>query len=57
METKNAPKHVQEGANKNPNQFRRPLNPQQILQRDIKTNDDQKVTHPFQNNFVEEDQP
>jgi hypothetical protein len=47
----NAP---QEG-NQNTNQYRRPYNPQ-IMQRDKKNNDDQKIQTPLQNNYIEENQ-
>jgi hypothetical protein len=38
-----------------PNQYRRPYNPQ-IMQRDKKNNDDQKIQTPLQNNYIEENQ-
>ena len=44
----------QEG-NRNTNQYIRPYNPQ-IMQRDKKNNDDQKIQTPLQNNYIEENQ-
>ena len=38
----------------NPNQFRRPNNATQIIQREISNVDDQRVVPPFQNNQIEE---
>jgi len=46
----NAPR---EGGNRNPNYYGR-NNVPQILQRDRKNNEDQKIQPPFQNNFVNE---
>jgi hypothetical protein len=39
----------------NTNQYRIPYNPQ-IMQRDKKNNDDQKIQTPLQNNYIEENQ-
>jgi hypothetical protein len=47
-------RHVQEGSNRNPNQFRRLENVPQIMQRERRNKDDQRVLPPFQNNAVEE---
>jgi hypothetical protein len=44
----------QEGGYRNPNQFRRPNNVPQILPREMKNQEDQKVLPPFQNNVVDE---
>lgn len=42
MDGRNVNKYVEDGGNRNPNQFRRPFNPQQILQRDRNNNEDKK---------------
>jgi hypothetical protein len=54
LETKQPNKHVQEGGNRNPNQFRRPQNAPQVMQRERRNQDDQRILPPFQNNAVEE---
>lgn len=54
IEGMNANKPIQDGGNRNPNQFRRNFNLQQILQRDMKDNEDTKVQPPFQNNLFDE---
>jgi hypothetical protein len=38
----------------NPNQFRRPPNARQMMQRERRNQDDQRLLTPFQNNAVEE---
>jgi hypothetical protein len=53
MEQKQPSRPAQEGGYKNPNQFRRPNNVPQILLRERKNQEDQKVFPPFQNNVVE----
>ena len=47
IEGKNVNTYVQEGVNKNINQFRRPFNLQQILQRDRRKPEDEKVQKQF----------
>lgn len=42
IDGKNVNGPIQEGGNRHPNKFRRPFNPQQILQRDRRNHDDQK---------------
>jgi len=54
MEQKQPSRPTQEGGYINPNQFRRPNNVPQILPRERKNQEDQKVLPPFQNNAVEE---
>jgi hypothetical protein len=54
MEQKHPTRPTQEGGYKNLNQFRRPNNVPQILPRERKNQEDQKVFPPFQNNEVEE---
>ena len=44
-----------DGSNRNPMPFRRPYPPQQILQRDRRNLDDQRVQPPL-NNYVDENQ-
>jgi hypothetical protein len=39
---------------RNPNQFRRPQNSPQIMQRERRNHEDQRILPPFQNNAVEE---
>lgn len=53
MEGKNIACPTREGGNRNPNQYRRPFNPQQILQRD-RRNNDQRIYPPLQNYFSDE---
>jgi hypothetical protein len=54
MEQKQPSRPAQEGGYINQNQFRRPNNVPQILPRERKNQDDQKVFPPFQNNVVDE---
>jgi hypothetical protein len=54
LEAKPPNRHVRKGANRNPNQFRRPPNAPQTMQRERRNEDDQRVLLPFQNNAVEE---
>jgi hypothetical protein len=54
LEAKQPNRHVQEGGNKNPNQFRRPHNAPQIMQRERRNHEDQRIFPPFQNNVFEE---
>jgi hypothetical protein len=54
MEQKQPNRPTQEGGYRNPNQFRRPNNVPQILPRERRNQEDQKVFPPFQNNAVEE---
>ena len=56
IEQKNPNRPAQEGDYRNPNQFRRPKNVPQILPRERKNQDDQKVLPPFQNNAVGEEE-
>lgn len=56
MEGKNVTRPFQEEGNRNPNQYRRPFQPQQILQRDRRQNEDQRVQPPLVNNFVDDEQ-
>jgi hypothetical protein len=56
MEQKQPSRPAQEGGYRNPNQFRRPNNVPQILPRERKNQDDQKVLPPFQNNAVDEEE-
>jgi hypothetical protein len=56
MEQKQPSRLAQEGGDKNQNQFRRPNNAPQILPRERKNQDDQKVLPPFQNNAVDEEE-
>ena len=56
MEQKQPNRPTQEGGYRNPNQFRRPNNVPQILPRERKNQDDQKVLPPFQNNAVDEEE-
>ena len=51
-----ATRPVQKGMKINPNQFRRPFQPQQILQRDQRENEDKRVEPPLMNNFVDDEQ-
>ena len=53
MEGKKVNKPTQEDGNRNPIQFRRPFNPPQILQRERRNNEDQKVQPLFQNNLFD----
>jgi hypothetical protein len=55
MEQRQPNRPAQEGSYRNPNQFRRPNNVPQILPRERKNQDDQKVLPPFQNNAVDEE--
>jgi hypothetical protein len=55
MEQRQPNRPTQEGGYMNPNQFRRPNNVPQILPRERKNQDDQKVLPPFQNNTIDED--
>jgi hypothetical protein len=50
MKQKNPSRPAQESGYRNPNQFRRPNNAPQILPRERKNQDDQKVLPHFQNN-------
>jgi hypothetical protein len=54
MEQKKPSSPAQEGGYRNQNQYRRPNNAPQILPRERKNQDDQKVLPPFQNNAVDE---
>jgi hypothetical protein len=45
-----------EGGYRNPNQFKRPNNVPQVLPRERKNQDDQKVLPPFQNNAIDEEE-
>jgi hypothetical protein len=56
MEQKQPNRPAQEGGYRNPNQFRRPNNIPQILPRERKNQDDQKVLPPLQNNAVDEEE-
>jgi hypothetical protein len=56
MEQKQPNRPAQEGGYRNPNQFRRPNNVPQILPRERKNQDDQKVLPPFQNNAVDDEE-
>jgi hypothetical protein len=56
IEQKQPNRPVPEGGYRNPNQFRRPNNVPQILPRERKNQDDQKVLPPFQNNAVDEEE-
>jgi hypothetical protein len=56
MEQKQPNRPPREGGYRNPNQFRRPNNVPQILPRERKNQDDQKVLPPFQNNAVDEEE-
>jgi hypothetical protein len=47
METKKPGRPTQEGGYKNPNQFRRPNNVPQIMQRERRNQEDQRVFPPF----------
>jgi hypothetical protein len=53
-ESKQPKKYFQGDGNKNPNQFRRPNDAPQIIQRERRNVDDQSVVPPFQNNHMEE---
>jgi len=54
METKKPGIPTHEGGYRNSNQFRRPNNVPQIMQRERRNQEDQRVFSPFQNNVVEE---
>ena len=54
MEGKNVVRLVQEGGNRPPNQYRVPFQPHQILLRERRTNDDQRIQPPLQNNFADD---
>ena len=54
MEGENVVRPVQEGGNRPPNQYRRPFQPQKILQRERRNNDDQRIQPPLQNNFADD---
>jgi hypothetical protein len=54
MEIKKPGRPTQEGGYRNSNQFRRPNNVPQIMQREKRNQEDQRVFPPFQNNAVEE---
>jgi ribonuclease HI len=56
MEQKQPSRPAQEGGYRNQNQFRRPNNAPQILPRERKNQEDQKVLPPFQNNAVDEEE-
>ena len=56
MEQKQPNIPTKEGGYRNPNQFRRPSNVPQILPRERKNQDDQKVLPHFQNNVVDEEE-
>jgi hypothetical protein len=56
MEQKQPSRPKQEGGYKNKNQFRRPNNAPQILPRERKNQEDQKVFPSFQNNAVDEEE-
>jgi hypothetical protein len=56
MEQKQPSRPAQEGGYRNQNQFRRPNNAPQILPKEIKNQDDQKVLPPFHNNAVDEEE-
>jgi hypothetical protein len=56
MEQKQPSRPTQEGGYRNQNQFRRPNNAPQILPRERKNQEDQKVLPPFQNNAVDEEE-
>jgi hypothetical protein len=53
-ESKQQNKAFQGAGNRNPNQFRRPNDAHQIMQRERRNVDDQRVVPPFQNNHIEE---
>ena len=54
MAGRNFNRPTQEGGFRNQNQYRRGNNPPQILQRENRNNDPEKIQAPFQNNYVEE---
>jgi len=47
LETKNPNIPIQEGGNKNPNQFIRPHNSPQVMQMERMNQDDQRILAPF----------
>jgi hypothetical protein len=49
-ESKQPNRDFQGAGNRNPNQFRRPNDVPQIMQRERRNVDDQRVVPPFQNN-------
>jgi hypothetical protein len=53
-ESKHPNKYFQGASNRNQNQFRRPNDAPQIMQRERRNVDDQRVVPPFQNNQIEE---
>ena len=53
-ESKQTNKAFQGAGNRNQNQFRRPNDAPQIMQRERRNVDDQRVVPPFQNNQIEE---
>jgi hypothetical protein len=53
-ESKHPNKYFQGAGNRNQNQFRRPNDAPQIMQRERRNVDDQRVVPPFQNNQIEE---
>jgi hypothetical protein len=53
-ESKQPNKDFQGDGNRNPNQFRRPNDAPQIMQRERRNVDDQRVVPPFQGNQIEE---
>lgn len=55
VENRPAARPPPDGLNRNPMPFRRPFPPQQILQRERRNLDDQRVQRPL-NNFVNENQ-
>jgi hypothetical protein len=56
MEQKKPSRPTQEGGYRNQNQFGRPNNAPQILPRERKNQEDQKVLPPFHNNAVDEEE-
>jgi hypothetical protein len=53
-ESKKPNRYFQGGGNRNPNQFRRPNDAPQIIQRERRNVDDQRVVPPFQDHRIEE---
>ena len=53
-ESKQPNKTFQGDGNRNQNQFRRPNDAPQVMQRERRNVDDQRVVPPFQNNQIEE---
>jgi hypothetical protein len=54
LEGKKTNRPAQDAGNRNPNQYRRPNNAPQLLQRERRNHEDQRILPPFQNNVVEE---